>query len=131
MTFRHLTRATAAILLTAGMSVPLAHGVAHAAIDDSSDDTATSGFLDGVNTQDVVDSFVPTSPMVADCPEGTYHLLFHGEPVVNDATGEPVCVTADANGNAGSMTPGQPGQNGGDSNTEGDVTYGQAGEVPG
>ena len=73
----------------------------------------------------VIDSYVPTSPNVADCPAGTYHLLFRGEPVVNDATGAPVCVTADANGNAGSATPGQPGENGGDSNTEGDVTYGQ------
>ena len=130
MTFRHLTRASAAILLTAGMSFPLAHGVAHAAIDDTSDDTATSGFLDDFNAQDVIDSYVPTSPNVADCPAGTYHLLFRGEPVVNDATGAPVCVTADANGNAGSATPGQPGENGWDSNTEGDVTYGQLGEVP-
>ena len=131
MRFRYLTRASAAILLTAGMSLPLAHGLAHAAIDDNSDDTATSGFLDDWNAQDVVDSFVPTSPNVANCPEGTYHLLFRGEPVVNDATGDPVCVTADANGNAGSTVPGQPGQNGGDSNTEGETTYGQLGEVPG
>jgi hypothetical protein len=130
LTFRHLTRAAATIVLTAGISLPLAHGLAHAAIDDTADDAATTGFLDGVNTQDVVDSFVPTSTNVADCPAGTYHLLFRGEPVVNDATGAPVCVTADANGNVGSTVPGQPGQSGGDSNTEGDVTYGQLGEVP-
>jgi hypothetical protein len=130
LTFRHLTRAAAAIVLTAGISLPLAHGLAHAAIDDTADDTATTGFLDDVTTQDLVDSYVPTSTDVPDCPAGTYHLLFHGDPVVNDATGEPVCVTEDANGNAGSTTPGQPGQNGGDSNTQGDVTYGQLGEVP-
>lgn len=131
MTFRYLTRAVATIVLTAGISLPLAHGMAHAAIDDTDDDTATSGFLDDFNTQAVVDSFVPTSTNVADCPAGTYHLLFRGEPVVNDATGAPVCVTADANGSAGATVPGEPGQNGGDSNTEGDVTYGQLGEVPG
>lgn len=130
MTFRHLTRAAATIVLTAGISLPLAHSVAHAAIDDTSDDTATSGFLDDVTAQDVVDSFVPTSNDVADCPDGTYHLLFQGEPVV-DANGAPVCVTESANGAAGSTIPGQPGQNGGDSNTEGEVTYGQLGEAPG
>jgi len=126
-----LRRAGAAIVLAAGISLPLAHGLAHAAIDDTSDETATNGFLDDVTAQDVVDNFVPTSTNVADCPDGTYHLLFRGEPVVNDATGEPVCVTESATGASGSTTPGQPGQNGGDSNTEGDTTYGQLGEVPG
>jgi hypothetical protein len=119
------------MVLTAGISLLLAHGAAHAAIDDTTGDTATTGFLDDVNTQNVVDSFVPTSTKVPDCPAGTYHLLFHGQPVVNDATGAPVCVTQDANGNAGTSIPGQPGQNGGDSNTEGDVTFGQPGELPG
>lgn len=131
MRFRHITRAAAAIVLTAGISLPLAHGLAHAAVDDTSDDIATSDFLDATTTQDVVDNFVPTSPDVADCPAGTYHLLFQGEPVVNTATGEPVCVTQDASGDTGSMIPGQPGQNGGDSNTQGETTYGQAGELPG
>src|SRR5439155_17213608 len=45
LAFRHFTRAAAAIVLTAGISLPLAHGWAHAAIDDTSDETATSGFL--------------------------------------------------------------------------------------
>jgi len=77
----------------------------------------------------VIDDFVPTAKEVADCPGGTYHLVFRGEPVV-DANGAPICVTQSANGAAGSTTPGQPGQDGGDSNTEGDVTYGQPGENP-
>ena len=116
--------------MTAGISLPLTHGIAHAAIDDSADDTATTGFVDDVATQDVIDNFVPTSNDVADCPQDTYHLLFQGQPVV-DANGNPVCVTDDARGNAGSMVPGEPGQNGGDSNTQGETTYGELGEVPG
>jgi hypothetical protein len=130
LTFRQLQRAAASIVLTAGISLPVWHGVAHAALDDSDEDvTATSSFADGPVAQDLISDFVPTSTNVADCPAGTYNLLYQGDPVV-DANGNPVCVTEDAGGGAGSTIPGQPGQNGGDSNSEGDTTYGQLGEVP-
>ena len=123
MTFRHLARAAAAVALTAGISLPLAHGLAHAAVDDSDDEVATTGFLGDLNVQDAIASFVPTDDNAADCPDGTYHLLFQGRPVV-DGNGAPVCVTEDS---GGTTVPGEPGQPGQDGNIEGDVSPGGAG----
>src|SRR3989442_15293947 len=121
--FRHLARAAAAVVFTAGISLPLAHGVAHAAIDDSADDTATTGFLGDLNVPDTIESFIRTDENAADCPDGTYHLLFQGQPVVG-TNGAPVCVTEDG---GGASVPGEPGQPGEDGNIEGDVSPGGAG----
>jgi hypothetical protein len=130
LTFRHFTRAAATIALTAGISLPLSHAVAQTALDDVSDPTATNGFLGDFNPLDLISSYIPTSPDALDCPEGTYHLLFEGQPVVSDSNGTPVCVTEDANGNFGTSVPGEPGQAGGESNSQGEITYGDPGEVP-
>lgn len=125
MTFRNLVRAAAAVALTAGISFPLAHGVAHAVIDDSDADapTATTGFLGDLNLQDTIANFIPTDENAADCPDGTFHLLFQGRPVVG-SDGAPVCVTEDSQGVS---VPGEPGQPGQDGNVEGDVAPGGAG----
>jgi hypothetical protein len=124
-----VTRALAAAVLTAGISLPLTHLVAHAAIDDEDEQLVTDSFVDEVDYQDVIDDFVPTSSYVAPCPDGLYHLLFQGEPVV-DAYGNPICVTQSANGNPGETIPGQPGESGQASNSEGIEDPGGAGEIP-
>ena len=130
MTFRRVTRVFAAVALAATISLPLTHVVAQT-LDDEGDALVTDDFVEPADVYygDVLDEFVPTSPNVAPCPEGTYYLLYYGEPVT-DANGNPVCVAQSPNGQAGSVVPGEPGGSGGGSNSEGVDTPGELGEVP-
>lgn len=122
-----MTRALAAAIVAASISLPLTHVAAQTAFDE---EFVTDDFVDDAYYyEEVLDELVPTSSYVAPCPDGTYHLLYYGEPVV-DGLGNPVCVTQDTGGAPGEVIPGQPGQAGEASNSEGVVDPGGAGEIP-
>jgi hypothetical protein len=135
MMLRRCSRALAAAILAAGVSGPfLTHAAARAddtgdSVDSTVNDAANNYLSDyGFDPNAAVADFVPTDPNARACPAGLYPLLFQGEPVVSDANGTPVCVTSSAGGQVGDTIPGQPGQSGGDSNSEGVTQPGQLGE---
>jgi hypothetical protein len=78
---------------------------------------------------DLLDEVVETSPEAQPCPAGTEQLFYRGEPVVLDSAGTPVCVYPQPNGQAGETVPGENGEPGGASDSEGVVDPGGAGEI--